>query len=614
MKKKKIINIGLLLIALSIIFFNLESIYYDNFKITNILQFDLIVVNIIILIAILFWMKVKPLPLTKLQKLLCILFSIFSIFGNSYLKIGTWNLIFGNILLFILSMLKGISYYYFYKLFLMYLNGCLTKEKLDNYEPKNKILARFFQLFKDHPFIVSFVIMIIFWLIYIISFYPIILSPDPSFQIKQYFNEHTKYIDWVIQVNKNVNMTTHHPIIHTYLLGACIQIGRFFLNDNFGLFIYSFIQILTLASVLSYTIYFSFKHSVSNKWCFCLLLIYSLVPMFPLYAMSGVKDTYYTAFMILYVLFIFDIVASYKTKKISWLYGFYIMFVSILIILFRNNGIYVILLTFPLLIIFNKQNRVKFGLFFLAILSFSQIYNKIIIPNLGISEGSIREVLSIPFQQTARYVKYHSDDVTMKQKEIIDNIIGYDDLAMRYDPEKADPVKNNYNKYTTTNELKDYLKDVWLAGLLRHPDTYIEATLNNTYGYFYPNSIKWYIYHKYDSRITENNLVDYHYNNFVATRNILSKNAIAYPYYPIIGLISNIGFNTWILLMLAVLVIDKRKKEFLIVLSPLFVSLLVCIASPVNTYFRYAMPYVFIIPTLIFLLSSNILNNTNVMD
>ena len=48
--------------------------------------------------------------------------------------------------------------------------------------------------------------------------------------------------------------------------------------------------------------------------------------------------------------------------------------------------------------------------------------------------------------------------------------------------------------------------------------------------------------------------------------------------------------------------IDRKMKKYIIVLSPLLVSLLVCIASPVNTYFRYAMPYVFVMPALVLLM------------
>ena len=605
MKNNKM-KIWYLLLSLFIIFLNVENISSNQFKILNLFQFDFIIINFLVILFIFLILKIKPLPLTKLQKYLSFLFSVFCVLGNSYLKIGSWNLVFDNLFIFFLSILKIISFTYFYQFFLGYVNGLLETDFHGKHLKKHPVTIKFLDTFQKHPFLVSFLIMILFWLIYIIAFYPVILSPDPSFQIKQYFNEHTKYIDWVIQVNKNVNMTTHHPVIHTCLLGICIQIGRILINDNFGLFIYSFLQIITLASVLSYTIYFSLKHSVSRKWCIILLLIYSLIPMFPLYAMSGVKDTYYTSFIILYVLFLFDMVTFYKNNKISWKYAIYITLVSFLIILFRNNGIYVILLTFPLLILFIRPNRWKFTLVFLLLLGGNQLYNKVIIPSLGISEGSIREVLSIPFQQTARYVKYHDNELTDKQKKQIDTIIGYNDLKERYNPEKADPVKNNYNKYTTTKELISYFKDVWLDGLMKHPTTYMEATIHNTYGYFYPNSMKWYIYYKYDNRITENNLVDYHYNSLSSVRNILSKNAIMYPYYPVVGLLANIGFSTWIIFLLAVYVIDHKKKEYLIVLSPLLVTLLVCIASPVNTYFRYAMPYVFMIPTLIGLIVFNI--------
>ena len=75
------------------------------------------------------------------------------------------------------------------------------------------------------------------------------------------------------------------------------------------------------------------------------------------------------------------------------------------------------------------------------------------------------------------------------------------------------------------------------------------------------------------------------------------------------GLISNIGFNTWMLLIMGVYLITFKKKEYLIVLMPLYVSVLICIASPANTYFRYAMPYIFSNCALIPLLLNSIAKN-----
>ena len=158
------------------------------------------------------------------------------------------------------------------------------------------------------------------------------------------------------------------------------------------------------------------------------------------------------------------------------------------------------------------------------------------------------------------------------------------------------------------DDLKEYFK-AWYRGLTKHPGTYIEATINNTYGYFYPNAIKWYTYHKYDSRVTKDNLVDYSYNDLQGIRDTLVVYQGIYPYIPFVGLISNIGFNTWMLLIMGVYLITFKKKEYLIVLMPLYVSVLICIASPANTYFRYAMPYIFSNCVLIPLLLNSIAKN-----
>ena len=460
----------------------------------------------------------------------------------------------------------------------------------------------------EKPFLSSILIIITFWLIYIIAFYPVILSPDPSFQIKQFFNVDTKYAEGVVKLDENVNITNHHPVVHTLLLGGCISLGRLIGSDNFGLFIYSMIQIGILASTLSYTIKYLKKVNISLKVRVILLMIYSIVPMFPLYAMSAVKDTIYTSFMILYVIFLYDFITFNKNKKISNVKAISIVLLLLLISLFRNNGVYVVALSFPFIIGYSKKNRIKTLAVFAIFLSLTTCYSKVILPYFKITNGSIREMLSIPFQQTARYVKYNGDEVSEEDKRAIDKILTYDTIIERYKPELSDPVKNKYNKYATNEDLKEYFK-AWYRGLKKHPETYIEATINNTYGYFYPNAIKWYTYHKFDARITKDNLVDYSYNDLQGIRDIIVSYQGIFPYIPFIGLISNIGFNTWILLIMGVYLITFKKKEYLIVLMPLYASVLICIASPANTYFRYAMPYIFSNCALIPLLLNSIAKN-----
>ena len=194
--------------------------------------------------------------------------------------------------------------------------------------------------------------------------------------------------------------------------------------------------------------------------------------------------------------------------------------------------------------------------------------------------------------------------LTQEDIIVIDKVLGYDDLAERYDPEISDPVKNKFNKYTSNMELMDYFK-VWFKGLVKHPITYIDATIENTYGYFYPEKIDWYIYYSFDDRILEDGF-DYHYNGLSFLRGILVAFATSFMEIPILGLLINIGFSTWIIIFLIGYVIHKKEYKKIVLYLPAVISILVCVAGPVNTYFRYAMPYIFGLPVMIsFILNIN---------
>ena len=271
--------------------------------------------------------------------------------------------------------------------------------------------------------------------------------------------------------------------------------------------------------------------------------------------------------------------------------------IMLLVILFRNNGLHVIILSFPFLILAVKKYRKQLSIVFIIVIALSTCYSKVLLPSLKITPGSIREALSVPFQQTARYVKYYGDELSDKDKEVIDKVLIYDTLSERYDPELADDVKNKFNKYATNDDLKEYFK-VWFKGLLKHPITYINATINNTYGFFYPEKTSWYLHTKFDDTINEDGF-DYHYNKLNNYRNDVSEYVVNYPKIPVIGLICNIGFNTWMFFILVGYVIKNKNYKKLVLFLPALISILVCIVGPANTYFRYAMPYMFAMPLMI---------------
>ena len=524
-------------------------------------------------------------------RVISLIFSLLMVFGYSYDVAGNSSLVFGSVSIIIFSILKMIGYFVLFNTAIHLLNDIVVKKKI-----KDEKLPKILSLFDKHPFLFSFIVIVICYLPYIIAYYPVIINYDAANQIKEVMGIHTRYMDSVVLLNPNVYITNFNPIIHTLLIGGLFKVGYLIGNVNFGMFLYSIVQLIIVISVFAYSIYYLNKIKVNKKLILIILGIYALVPLFPFYAMTAVKDVIFSSLILLYCIKLYDIMKYKQTTKQYILFSLLVL----LIILFRNNGIYTIVLSLPFAMILKKEIRKPILIIFIFNIAMYIGYNKVLLPSLEIANTSIREMLSVPFQQTARYAKYYGDEISDEDKKIIDKVLGYDDLGERYEPDLSDKVKNKYNKYTTDEELKEYFQ-VWFKYLLKRPGVYIDATINNVYGYFYPNTSAWYIYTDLNHKRPEAGF-DYHFNGLNGLRSILSAYGEAFPYIPILGTIANIGMVVWIhILLLGMLIVNKMKK-YIVLLLPAFSLILVCIVGPANTYFRYILPCVFALPSLILIL------------
>ena len=530
--------------------------------------------------------------------IISVIFSLLMVFGYSYDVVHNSSLVLGNSYLIIFSIVKFIGYYVLFNTSIHLFDDFVKSKKV-----KDGKLPKLFDMFLKHPFVFSFIFIFICYLPYIIAYYPVIINYDAANQVKEVMGIHTRYMDSVVLINPSVTLTNFNPIIHTFLIGGLFKVGYLLGNVNFGMFLYSIIQLLIVISVFSYSIYYLNKINVNKKIIVVVLLIYSLVPLFPLYAMTAVKDVIFSALILLYVIRVYDYIKNDWNIKDYILFGLLIL----LIILFRNNGIYTIILTLPFVCLFKKKGRFVLALVLVLNISLYGLYNKVLLPHYEISNTSVREVLSVPFQQTARLVKYHDEEINKNDKVIIDKVLEYDTLGERYKTNLSDPVKNKYNKYVTSSDLNNYFK-VWFKYLFKYPGVYVDATINNIYGYFYPNTSGWYVYTNLNTKLIEAGF-DYHFIDVTGfLRTILKSYASVFPYIPIVGSIANIGIVVWIhILLLGFLIVNKMKK-YIILLLPSFTFILVCMAGPANTYFRYVLPCVFALPVIICILYNEFLN------
>ena len=478
----------------------------------------------------------------------------------------------------VVSVIKILGYYFLASNVLNALYELIEKFDLKGVEPIK---------FDKHVFGYSFLVLLLVNTMYMIFYYPGVINYDNANQIKEVLGLHTRYLDSIVVMNSNITLTNFNPILHTLLLGGFFKLGAALGSVNFGMFGFLLLQEIVLISILAYSLYFLHKQGFSGKYLLVLLLIYAVVPFYSFYNLTFVKDSLFYGFTILYIIYLYKYIRG-DVKRRDYVIFFIVM---ALLVLFRNNGIVVILFSLPFVFLF-KKNLVS-AIYLTGIILFTVCFNYSL-KLLEVPNTSVREGLSFVFQQSARYVKEHGSDVTKKEKDVLDKVLGYDTLASRYEPELSDKVKNEYNRYAERKDLQNYFR-VWGKMFWKHPSSYLNATISNNYGYFYMGAYKWYIYSNLNMKLLEAGY-DYHFNGMEAGRLALKGYANVYPFIPGVNLVVNCAFYTFAYLFLAILLFLYRKKEYIILLMPAFSMIFMCFVGPANTYFRYVLPYAASLP------------------
>jgi hypothetical protein len=214
----------------------------------------------------------------------------------------------------------------------------------------------------------------------------------------------------------------------------------------------------------------------------------------------------------------------------------------------------------------------------------------IIYPLAGITKGSVKEMLSIPFLQTARYVNTYEDEVTEYEREIIDSVLEYDALV-NYHPKQADSIKNTYKH--DNSKLPEYFK-VWFEMFLKHPWVYIDAFLNKAAANLAPVEARTtgsfgYIPENFSSQMgITYPFQDRYLELFVEIDNFFME-------LPPFELLYMAGTYTWVMLVCIVLLVRKKIYRGIILFVPGIMNVLICIASPAWEI-RYAMPLMAVTP------------------
>lgn len=436
------------------------------------------------------------------------------------------------------------------------------------------------------------------WLPYFLYEYPGVMTPD---SINQY-----------AQVIGAYELSNHHSVVHTAMIGICYRIGLSITGDpHTGLALYTLAQMLFMAFAAGYVVRTLQKANVITPVLVITICFYALIPYHGAYVVTIWKDIPFAGCMSLFAaaLVRFLLRGSFAASsdaipklRVSEYFTLLLPYTvsGILLCLLRGNGWYAIAAAIPfILFTYRKWLKVMIPvhLVMLALVLFvkypvMQVYE--------IRQPGFIESLSVPIQQLARVIA-DGEPLSESETAFLSRLMDLEQAAAVYQPDVSNNIKNliirDGNGYLESNKSEFFR--MWFATGLRHPKSYFDAFVAQTNGFWYPD-VSY-----------EVGLADGIYPNefglswqpvirgsvIIKIKEILFKLPDMIPLY---GLLWSMGFILWVILLLTALCLRMDRPACALVCLP-FILLVatLCIATQAALEFRYAYAAFYALPLLV---------------
>ena len=327
--------------------------------------------------------------------------------------------------------------------------------------------SRVFRLYRSHTLAFCAAVVLLCWLPQMTISYPGTMNSDTENQFRQ-------AMDWQV-------WDANHPTFGTALIALAVRLGWAVGNGNIGIFAYIFVQALLAALVIGYSQQLM-RQMRAPRWLrLSALGICAFMPVYCDNITVILKDVPYSYAMLLLLC---ETVRCYFLEDAAYMKtpGFVVRMAvaGVFLLKIRNNGLLIWVPVGVALILWTaKMHRRMTGFVAAAVLIpilLGMGFDGIMRNCVESVSASPREAMSLPIQQTARFVAEYGDEVTPEERAIIDKVIDYDALVYKYDPMISDPIKSTYREDASAQDVVRYL-GVWSKLFLRHPGCCLAATL-----------------------------------------------------------------------------------------------------------------------------------------
>ena len=473
-------------------------------------------------------------------------------------------------------------------------------EKLgERTDPEPKLRSGAAAFFDGHLFLSAFLIILLGWLPWVVSYYPASIEWDVYDPILRWLGVRPA--------------SNHHPWFYTMIVGTAWKLGNNLGDRNVGMFLYILIRDLCLAAVYARCIVLEKKGDLPRAVYFTVTLFFAFTPVWGAYAKHAFKDTIAAGLFCWFIHLLAELIRRIHTGRIGTAICLEYSLAALLGCLFRNNTVYAtvpVTLVLAILCITKKTGWKTVLLLLAGIVAFYG-FEGWIFQVLHVEKSPEREMLSIPFQQTARTVKYREEHITEEEKRVIGACLDYDALPGNYDPIISDPVKSG--EHGSDADRAAYLK-TWARMFLKYPDIYLEAFLAHSSGYYsftpeyteeqrygpgsHSNVVMSVFDWTEDPRFPDWLNCSYR-ESTEGMREVLNRWVEIWHQIPILNLTDMKPLYTWVILLMTGMLIRRREYDKLLPTSACVLMILSCIASPVNDCFRYYAPVAAAFPGLL---------------
>ena len=400
-------------------------------------------------------------------------------------------------------------------------------------------------------------------------------------------------------------ISNQQPVVYQLVMAAFLALGNLFDDPNAGIAFFVLFQLLCMASIFGYTLYWMRRRGCP-RWVLWLLVVwFGVNPLHGMYAVTVWKDVLFGGVLLLLTLFLADTVRMGGQNLLRWQGMVHFSLLCLATAFLRNNGLYLLVCIFLVAGVQLRKHWKRCVPLFLALLVGIWAVQGPGYRALGYAQSPFAESLGIPLQQMARVVN-RDGVISDEQAEYLDQLLPLEKTKEAYWAFTADRIKFHTefdNAFLEAN--KGAFFSTWFGMLFPNFKEYCIAFLMETAGYWRLGTTNW---------IVADGIVGYGDTYGIEPAN-LSERFLGKDWQPVIqekvedlqkgdftGPFYNIASMVWLTFFACALLFARKEGKSVLFLIPLLALwATTMIAAPTYCELRYLYAFFTAIPAVVWL-------------